>query len=242
MADLFTKITAEGPPASSPYEFSSITVETDNTFAPSTDQAHAGSYSYKAYFGGTSGSNQCYGSKTFTESMTARVKWWFRFNSTLNVSNIIPASLLDNGTVLIYPRMSYSSGYAIDRIYYTTDAGTSYAGVSVSLAADTWHSIEFFYKTASSDGANDGEYWVKVNDTVVASATGMDNDTRIADRTQAGNTGAGVPATGSIIYIDDGEGKDAVPVGTVYKKGILFRRVVGTTSILKKFMFIKRAI
>lgn len=233
MADLFTKITAEGPPASSPYEFSSITVETDNTFAPSTDQAHSGSYSYKAYFGGSN--DDCYGRRNYTALDTPYVKFAVYIDSSFAFSDTSNRYLhiLTLGTTRIGIVGASSATPNRWRIHDGTNLSTSTTNFSI----DAWHVIEIEYVSGSGSGI----FRVWIDGTLIHEYTNLTLADSIA-YTRIGGYTSYTPVAGSILYFDDIEGKDAVPVGTVYKKGILFRRVVGTTSILKKFMFIKRAI
>jgi hypothetical protein len=219
MANLFTTITAESA-GTSPYEFDSITVEADNTFAPSTEQAYAGSYSYKAGFGGTSGSNSIDTYKTYTATSLAYVICRFRINDAMTMasaSTLVPASLRGGTAARLYLRLSCSTGGVVilNRVYYSTDSGdANYVDLDGStVSKDTWHTLILYYKTATAAGANNGEYSVKLDGTVLSSSTSLDNDTKTCSRFTCGNSGAGVPSSGSAIYFDNIEGYDAIPSG-----------------------------
>lgn len=219
MANLFTTITGESA-GSSPYEFDSITVEAGNTFAPSTEQAYAGSYSYKAEFGGTSGSNLIDAYKSYTATSLAYVICRFRINDAMTMasaSTLVPASLTGGNSPRLYLRLSCSTSgvVTLNRVYYTNDnSDVNYANLDGStLSKDSWHTLILYYKTATASGANNGEYSVTLDGTVLSSSTSLDNDTKTCSRFYCGNSGPGVPSSGSAIYFDNIEGYDAIPSG-----------------------------
>lgn len=209
MAALFTKITAEDA-GSTPFEFSSVDLEADNTFAPSDEQAQAGTHSYKAGFGGTN--NGITVTETFGDQASVYIKFYFWLNSTLN-NSIQIMGINDGAQVIAYMAMGYAApNVGPTRFYHYNDAGAAYTAISgVVLAREQWNKLEIYYKHATAPGANDGEAWLKLNDDILASVTGQDSDTRIPDRLQIGALGSNTPQNGSAIYFDEIEGYDAVP-------------------------------
>jgi hypothetical protein len=213
MAELFAKITAESA-GSSPYEFNAVTVEADNTFAPSTDQAYAGSYSYKAAFGGTNNLASAYKGFTATGAAYLKLYMYVHPNTTFPYT----------GTVYLFNMGNDNTGYCyvrlvngvFDRLYHWDDSGSAYTAISngPTLTEGEWHCIELYYKAATSDGANDGISWFKFDGTSYGNKTDLDNDTRTINRINVGQIGGDVPASGSAIYFDEIEGYDAIPTGS----------------------------
>ena len=207
MAELFTKITAESA-GTSPYEFSSVTVETDNVFAPSTDQAAAGSYSYKAAYGGTN--DQCYGRENFSESGTVYIIAQIYIPSTFQ----IPAgynytlTLLDGNSFITYFRIRRESGQDVPNTFYVSTRGGTSGNIS-GFATDEWLTVKMWYKAATT-GNTDGESKIWIGDTEQYSSS--HNTTYLADNVRFGEwASTNVPDSGSAIYYDEIEGYDAIP-------------------------------
>jgi len=220
MADLFTKITSESAGAS-PYEFTAVTVEAGTTFAPSTDDKYAGSYSYKAAFDGSD--NSAYGSKSFTENKSCYFKFYFKFNTGFAIPGDIAIFLgRDSTTNIIY--FYINSSLSLYRLQHRIDSGAAYTDPASppTITLNEWHCIELYYKSASAAGANDGEAWIKYDGTTIASATELDNDTIACDNFRVGNTLTTVPGAGSIMFFDDIEGLDAVPGGGAVAGAVLY--------------------
>lgn len=209
MADLFTKITAESA-GSSPYEFSSVTVETDNVFAPSTEQAYAGSYSYKAAYGGTN--DQCYGRKDFSESNTAYIIARIYIPSTFQipVGTNYTLTLCDGNTYLFHFWIIRETGHDAPNTLYANARGGSYGNIS-GFATDSWITMKMWFKTATT-GNKDGEAKIWIGDTEQYSSS--HNTTFLPDNIKVGGwASANVPESGSAIYYDEIEGYDAIPSG-----------------------------
>lgn len=209
MAELFPKITAESAEAT-PFEFSSITIETDNSFEPSTDQAHSGSYSYKAYYGGTN--DVCNGRRNFTESTTVYIVAYLYIPASYNfpVGSSHAISMLDGNSILVELRLRRVTGQDYPTTFYeSVRSGTS--GNISGFATAQWLKIALWYKSATT-GNTDGESQIWVNDTSVFSAahstTFLPDNVRFSE---TGFSGTSVPVTGSAIYFDDIEGNTGIP-------------------------------
>jgi hypothetical protein len=210
MANLFTKITAESA-GSTPYEFSSVTVETDNVFAPSTEQAAVGSYSYKAAYGGTN--DVCFGRKNFSESNTAYIIARIYIPSTFQIpvgTTNYTLTLCDGNTYLFNFRIRRETGQDAPNTLYASVRGTASSNIS-GFATDSWITMKMWYKAATT-GNTDGEAKIWIGDTEQYSSS--HNTTLLPDNIKVGEWySTNVPESGSAIYYDEIEGMDAIPSG-----------------------------
>ena len=207
MADLFTKITAESA-GSSPYEFNSVTVGTDNTLAPSNDRGYAGSYSYKYTSGGSA--SDCYGMKTFSDQDEVYIRGRLYIVSGFNLASTTRYSTAlridDGSTVLVHLAIRRASADTPDR-WMVGGQGltTTYATTNFSFSA--WHKLEIYWKAGTG---SDGIVRVWVDDSLIFEATGLALSSYACDRLKVGMTGH-TPVSGSIYYLDEIEGMDAIP-------------------------------
>lgn len=203
MAQIGSTLTAETGDLS---EYDSTTVETDNTLEASTDQAYAGSYSFKSSFGGTN--EGCYGEKVFTEGSerwtTCRVyvPSALNFGSTFQYMNFL--NIVD-GTISVaeigvyrYSESTVERWRCYDRTN-TTSTVTNYS-------ADTWHYIKIQF--VQGDGTGIARIWV--DGTLIHEYTDLAYPSYLCDRIRAGGTSGNAPSTGSI-FIDNIKFYDSDP-------------------------------
>lgn len=215
MAELFTKITGESA-GSSPYEFDTITTETGNTFTPSTDQAYAGSYSYKAGFGAST--DAAYGRKnlsTVYSSVYLRTQFFitsdFNFSSAARITTI---ALANGSNIFTELRIRRDSGQSAPNtwVYKITQLGTEGA-FTTGFSLGSWIKVAIWYKAATS-GNTDGEVKIWIGDTlaidVTHTYTGTINNARVGG--ECGISG-GTPSAGAF-HFDEIECFDAIPSGS----------------------------
>lgn len=207
MAELFTKITAESA-GSSPYEYNSVTISSGNAFAPSTDQAEAGSYSYKSSFGGAD--SAAYGTEIFGDQDEVYISFWFWRDSAFNMQAQYRYSflfmLLDGGTELVNIAFRRQSGAVID-CYQIGGQDLTWTYPTSELHTGQWQHLEVYYRIGSS---GDGICRVWIDDTLMFEDTGVQNASYMPDRIKVGGDGH-APVDGSICYYDQIEGMDAMP-------------------------------
>lgn len=212
MAELFAKITTESA-GTTPYEFSSVTTETDNTFAPSTDRAYSGSYSYKSAFGGTN--DAAYGRKNLSAAYSGvYLRTQFYISSDFNFSAAARMTFLalsNSSNIFAEMRIRRDSGQSAPNtwVYKISQLGTEGA-FTTGFAFGSWVKVALWYKAATS-GNTDGELKVWIGDSLVIDIThtytGAINNIRVGG--ECGVTG-GIPSAGAF-YFDEIECFDAIP-------------------------------
>lgn len=209
MADLFTKITGESA-GSSPYEFNTVTADSGNSFAPSTDYAQAGSYSYKAALAGTNLS--AYGIKTFsTASASAYVKAYIYISSAWNYSTSGRYT-----SVLVLRTSSYAvlslcvlrpAGQAAPTRWQVYDrANTTTTTTGFSLGA--WHKVEMYWQRGTS-GNGIARVWI--DDNLIHEYTTLTTVAQDAASLRIGSVDDYAPTVACAVYVDEIEGMDAMP-------------------------------
>jgi hypothetical protein len=188
-----------------------ITEEGSNNFSITTGAALHGTYGYNFAFDGTN--NELHATKSFTAGTDIYVRCYFYIPSafSMNANNLAVLILRDssNSRYLCYLQFSFSgTTLKANRFYYRTNAGTAYISLTGDISRDTLHFVEMRYKSGNSDGV--AECWL--DDTSIASATGLANDTYQAGYVRIGNTDPGVPTSGSTFYVDDVK-VDSSPIG-----------------------------
>lgn len=197
-----------------------ITEEGSNNFSITSGAALHGTYGYNFAFDGTN--NELHASKAFTAGADIYVRYYFYIPSafSMNASNLAILILRDsrdssNPNYVCYLRFSFSgTTLKANRFYYRTNAGPAYISLTGDISRDTLHFVEMRYKSGNSDGV--AECWL--DDTPIASATGLANDTYQASSVRIGNTDAGVPTSGSTFYVDDVK-VDSSPIGAYTESG-----------------------
>ncbi len=211
MADLFTIITAETPGAS-PYEFSAVIVEADNTFAPSSAQAHSGSQSYEVAFGGSN--DGAFAWREFSAaSNEVYISFWIYISSDFTFqygdSYGFIAMLMESNTgqnPLVLQLYSTTNG-APDR-WRVTGVDVTQTDSATNFSLGAWHHIEIRWLAGA---AENGIGCVWVDDDLIFEDTALTADYSV-DYVRIGYSGGAV-AAGSEIYYDDISGADEMPTG-----------------------------
>ena len=230
MATLFTKITAEGAGAS-PYEFVAVNLAGSNTFAPSTTQAESGSYSYETAYSGTSAIANAY------ESFTAAGEIYVKFQMYLSADFAMVGAWgcqnlvkINDGQYHPLLRLAICSGGSTTpyRWYITgTNITDAYSTSEVTLGA--WQEVEMYWKY---DAGGNGEYYVKIDGTTLASDDGLAFTYTTGDRIYIGGSDEySRAASGSEVYYDEIEGYDEIPSsGTAYEIAGSINAVSGASA------------
>ncbi len=168
-----------------------------------TSNAHDGLWGCKVLF---DDNNLAYGTLNFSapNQTTAVVSFWFNPNDVVitNGANIAIAYLEDpgiSGNVPCYLRNNAGT-YQI-RWDVKTDTGW-HVGSYVDISATTWINIKFFCAASSAPGADDGWYMTFIDDVLVDSGSGIDNDTRVWDVLNVGMRGTSSADFGGSYFFD----------------------------------------
>jgi len=110
---------------------------------------------------------------------------------------------------LVYESGAYKLRPRVMKDNYAYLTGSKYA------ISNAWHIVEVEWQTASAVGANDGFFSLWIDDTLMGTISGVDNDTHRLDQAKLGVT-AGVDATtsGSMLF-DDFESRRTSYIGPV---------------------------
>lgn len=206
MASILTKITAESA-GGSPYEFASVGIETDNDFAPSTDQAYEGSYSYKSSFGGTN--EGAYGiSNTFSDKSEVWLVGYvyissdFNFGSTYRSADCL--SIWDGTTNVVDVCVLREGGAG--PVKWQVHDRTNTAASTTNFSLSAWHKIKIHWiRGTSTDGT--AEVWV--DDSLIHQVSNITTSFYI-DRCRVGSTSRNAPSAG-YLYMDSVEMFDSDP-------------------------------
>jgi hypothetical protein len=142
------------------------------------------------------------------KSPTSEQTYWVRFQFDPN-SLVIPTyqdfSILIGGTdysnrYLLMLSGNPSDGYNLQALARSDD-GSWISGAYAEIS-DSPHQIEVEYKTASTAGANDGSLTLWVDDTLIDTIAGLDNDTRLIESVYLGAIGYLDAGTSGTIYFD----------------------------------------
>lgn len=210
MADLFTMITGESA-GSSPYEWGSISVESGNDFAPSTEQAYAGSYSYKASFGGSN--DGAYAFKAFTDASVVYISFYVFMSSGLkfpygdSLAYIAYIFDSDSGNVVIGLRVRDSNSDGVPDSWRVTGLDLTTTDASTNFSLSAWHKIEMYFEAHASAGI--ARVWV--DGSLILEDTGV-ADAYTPDNLRIGVSG-GIFRSGDAIYFDNISGADSMPSG-----------------------------
>jgi hypothetical protein len=239
MADLFTTITAESPGAS-PYEFDSVTVESGNSFEPSTDVAHGGSYSYKCGFGASN--DGAYAFKEFNSgSSSVYISFYIYLASGLNWpygdNNGYIAYLFESahGTVAIGLRVYDSNSDGVPDQWRVMGQDLSQTDSSTNFSLGAWHHIEMWYEAGSGDGV----VRVWVDDDLIFEDTSVTN-TYTYEYLRIGISG-GIFGSGDAVYYDDISGADEMPSGGTSHQ-VTIQDSIGITDELTRSIGLHRTI
>ena len=205
MASLWTKKTAESA-GSSPYEYDSLTIGSGNTIAPSTDQAAAGSYSYKVTLGGTSRDAR------MTENFSTVTEFYRKFRVYIDSISfaayesgyICTLTTGDYGTLLLGLKVGRAGGTAVDR-WYTVGQGLANQDSTTNFSFDAWHTVEVYWK----QGSGSAIHRVTIDGTVIREQT-TGTSANSATQSAIGHIGGDNP-TGGTLYFDEDEAYDAIP-------------------------------
>lgn len=213
MADLFSKITGESA-GSTPFEFTSVTEDSGNTFAPSTDWAAAGSYSYEADFSG-SGRNS-YGWKAFTSANRTEIylKFSLLIGSTFSMdawSSVGIFSIAEDWFSQCVILMLYSNGSSTPAGFELRGNGITATDWTAGFATNTEMEIEIYWKYGT--GATT-ECWVKIDGTERYNSTTITSAITSNDGIFVGGALVYNIGMGGSIYYDEIEGYDAIPSGS----------------------------
>lgn len=220
MAEIIALMTAEEG-GSTPWSWSSITEEAGNTFAPSTDQAYAGSNSYEAALGGSN--DAAYGTRTFTAATTVWGKFYIYIPSTFAFADT------SNRYGYFY-RLQAGANYLIAIAFrgltsatpnqWQIEDRTNLNRFTTNFSTDAWHLVKFqWVKGATADAI----VRVWIDGTLVHEYTNLTHNYN-ADRIYGGMyqaTGA-APLTGSSDYIDNLGLWDSDPDASTVSMGPLY--------------------
>ncbi len=151
-------------------------VNTNNgNLSVSTAAAAAGSYGLQATANGTHAMNVA--ASTTTNEKRYRTRFYFNPNNlTLVDGDRVGIFGATSGSIAFRLFLEYSGGSYWISQEYQTDSNT-YVGGEHYYITDDWQAIEFDWQAASSAGANDGHLSMWINDTLVETLDGIDNDT-----------------------------------------------------------------
>jgi hypothetical protein len=231
MASLFTTITAESP-GTTPFEFSSVSVESGNTFAPSSTQAHGGSQSYEAAFGGSN--DGAFAWREFTSaSNEVYISFWiyissdfsFQYGDSYGYICIIMESA--HGANPITIQLYSTTAGAPDR-WRVTGVDLTQTDSATNFSLGAWHNIEMYYLAGASEN---GIARVWVDDDLIFEDTAVTSD-YLPDYVRIGYS-VGAVAAGSEIYFDDISGEDEIPAGGTAHQATI-QDSVGITDSLSR--------
>lgn len=230
MATLFTKITAESAGAS-PYEFAAVNVAGSNTFAPSTTQAESGSYSYETAYLGTSAIVNAYESFASAGEIYVKFQMYlsadFAMIGTWGAQNL--AKINDGQWHPLLRLAICSGGTAAPYRWYITGTNITDAYSTSEVTTGAWQEVEMYWKY---DAGGNGEYYIKIDGTTLASDDGLAFTYTTGDRLYIGGSDEySRAASGSEVYYDEIEGYDEIPsAGTAYEIAGSINAVSGASA------------
>ncbi|MCL4267345.1 MAG: PKD domain-containing protein [Anaerolineae bacterium] len=116
------------------------------------------------------------------------------------------------GTESFRLMLSYSAGSYQLLMQIRNDAG-SFISSSTHIIADTLHFIEIDWRAATAPGANDGYMTLWVDDVLLQTQSGIDNDTRRVDEARLGPLNGIDTGTRGIYLIDAFESRRSTYIG-----------------------------
>jgi RHS repeat-associated protein len=179
-------------------------VTNSGNLAVSTEAADQGLYGLKVNISGTSSMYARYYPAILEDEYHAR----FRFHpNSLNLANgkahyLYEGSTSSTGARLIRLEiLSENSEYKL-RVQVRKDDGT-YVNTGKYTISNDWHTIQVGWKSASTDGSNDGMAELWIDDVLMESLTGVDNDLILLNEIRLGApSGLDTGTSGAMLFDD----------------------------------------
>lgn len=188
-------------------------VTNNGNLAVSTEAADQGLYGLKVNISGTSSMYARYYPPILEDEYHAR----FRFHpNSLNLANgkahyLYEGSTTSTGARLIRLEiLSENSEYKL-RVQVRKDDDTYINSAAYTISND-WHTIQVGWKAASADGSNDGMAELWIDDVLMESLTGVDNDLILLNEIRLGAPSGLDTGTSGAMLFDDFTAYRSVPL------------------------------
>lgn len=194
--------------AGSPYGFDAVS-DVNGQMRTQTHRAKQGEKCLRCRMDGTG--TAAYGYNTSAAKRTQYISsFWMHYGEfTTPSGNSNVFRMTDAGTPRVFIRISESTPTSYNMILFSReDAGTYQAANLVvnynpaDILFGEWSHFVVAWRAATAAGANNGYTYVWIDGVLVASITGLDNDTFNVDEIQYGYTNGSVNPTGAVFFDD----------------------------------------
>jgi len=176
-----------------------------------------------------------------TPNAEARYRARFYFNpNTINMASGNAHYIFagrTGSTDVLYVEFRYSSPNYQIRAQIRNDS-TTYSSTNWYTIAKTWHFIEIDWKAATAAGANNGYISLWIDDALMQTVSGIDNDTRRVDEARLGplsGIDSGTSGTSGTEYFDAFESRRSAYIGPLVTAGFTANPAQGVAPLTVTF-------